>query len=68
VRKTTVGRASFLLRLRVQSDGTWAGQVEHIGSGQSETFRNREQLLERLGWMLAEAMRAPEGPERLGPA
>jgi hypothetical protein len=51
--RTTVARASFLIRLRVQSDGTWAGQVEHIPTGQKQTFRDPQQLLERLAAMIA---------------
>lgn len=56
--KTTVMRASFLLRLRVHSDGDWVGQVEHIGSGWKEPFDDQPQLLERLEQMVTGS--APE--------
>ena len=48
MRITTVARASFLIRLRVQSDGTWAGQVEHLRSGWKETFHDPQELLDRF--------------------
>lgn len=51
--KTTIARLSFLLRLRVQSDSRWTGQVEQIGSERTETFRSRQQLLERLDAMVS---------------
>jgi hypothetical protein len=50
--RTTVARATFFVRLRVQSDGAWVGQVEHIPSGRKETFHNQQDLLERLAAMV----------------
>jgi hypothetical protein len=63
--RTTVARGTFFVRLRVQSDGTWVGQVEQIPSGWKEQFHCRQELLEQLAQMVtgpAPDLESPESP------
>lgn len=55
ISKTTVARGEFFVRLRVQSDGGWVGQVEDVSNGCKGKFQNQQQLLERLSAMVIDS-------------
>jgi hypothetical protein len=64
VNRTTIARGTFLLRLRVQSDGAWVGQVERLPSGRKDSFGDVEQLVERLAAMVPGGTLGADGTGR----